>query len=494
MNTHVAVIQNEKAMQYPQQPPYSPIQLYPEYPFPQETLAEDTTDPLAGIVYQMVRDLLIKLRLDAEHIDTPQWNPFRKFVQPGGTILVKPNLVRHYHSSGGDIQSVITHGAIIRPVIDYAYLAVGKEGNIIVGDAPIQDADFTEVIRRSGLDHVINFYKNRNIVVQLIDFRSSQILYPDNKRFKAVRKSLPGDPLGNAVVDLGSKSWLCPIADGYKRYRVTCYDPREMATHHNLVKNEYLIARSALEADLVINIPKMKTHRKVGITACLKNLVGINANKDWLPHHRIGPSDEGGDEYCHRDVLKSIMGIVLDLENVRSERLAKVICHRTNQVLRIVGKLTRRDPYTEGSWYGNDTAWRMALDLNRLLVYASKNGTMQASPQRKIFSIVDGIIGGDGEGPLEPESRPVGVVLGGNCPVAVDAVIARLMGFDFKKIPLIRNAFFDADYPLFHGEPGDISVVSNVHRWEGIDLEKGSDNLAFKPPAGWRHYIELGDK
>src|SRR5690606_2650770 len=48
---------------------------------------------------------------------------------------------------------------------------------------------------------------------------------------------------------------------------------------------------------LVINLPKLKTHKKTGVTLSLKNLVGINGDKNWLPHHSLGSVGEGGDEF-----------------------------------------------------------------------------------------------------------------------------------------------------------------------------------------------------
>jgi hypothetical protein len=35
----------------------------------------------------------------------------------------------------------------------------------------------------------------------------------------------------------------------------------------------------------------------VGMTCALKNLVGINANKNWLPHHTEGTPEQGGDQF-----------------------------------------------------------------------------------------------------------------------------------------------------------------------------------------------------
>ena len=104
-------------------------------------------------------------------------------------------------------------------------------------------------------------------------------------------------------------------------------------------------------------------------------------------------------------------------------------------------RYTAADPYLEGSWYGNDTLWRTVLDLNRLLIYADREGKMTEVPQRRCLTIVDGIIAGEGEGPMEPDARPCGVLVGGENPAAVDVVLATMVGFGYKRIPLIARAF-----------------------------------------------------
>jgi uncharacterized protein (DUF362 family) len=66
------------------------------------------------------------------------------------------------------------------------------------------------------------------------------------------------------------------------------YDPGPTTSHHRGGRNEYLLSETVLRADLVVNLPKLKTHKKTGVTLALKNLVGINGDKNWLPHHRDG--------------------------------------------------------------------------------------------------------------------------------------------------------------------------------------------------------------
>ena len=55
---------------------------------------------------------------------------------------------------------------------------------------------------------------------------------------------------------------------------------------------------------------------------------------------------------------------------------------------------TTTDRIRSGNWHGNDTTWRMVLDLNRALRYGDGVGVLHDEPQRRYFSVVDGIIAG----------------------------------------------------------------------------------------------------
>lgn len=56
------------------------------------------------------------------------------------------------------------------------------------------------------------------------------------------------------------------------------------------------------------------------------------------------------------------------------------------------------------------------------------------------FNIVDGIVGMEGNGPIQGEAKPVGVVVFGTDPVAVDATCARLMSIDPWKVGYLAAA------------------------------------------------------
>ena len=480
--TMVTVVYNSDAT-YPSEPPFHPSEAYPEYPFGE--LSEDT-----NWVYSMVRDFFRLHGLDSENYGMPHWNPLRDLIHPGDTVLIKPNLVKHNNDFGYDVRSVFTHGSVIRAVLDYVYIALNHTGVIIIGDAPLQSCNFSLLCQINGLDKIKAFYDTKELSFDLVDFRLERAI-TTSKGWIINKSKEVGDTRGYTVVDWGQESMLMPISDGFNRYRVTNYDPSLMSKHHNQEKNEYIIANSVVYSDVVINLPKMKTHRKAGLTAALKNLVGINGHKDWLPHHRTGSIEEGGDEYQHKNFMKRLSVSLTEREDVTEHLMKKITLRITRGVIRKTARLTAKDWYFEGSWYGNDTIWRTVLDLNRTLFYLNQDGQIQDTIQRRLLTLVDGIIAGEEEGPLEPTPKKCGLLIGGENPVAVDVVIARLMGFDYRKIPLIRESFGDFSYPLANFRPDDISVVSNSERWKGFDLTDNLNHLAFKPSRGWQGHIEL---
>jgi len=126
------------------------------------------------------------------------------------------------------------------------------------------------VITINGVKEIVDFYKNIGVIIKIIDFRKERAITDSSGRIKGIKK-LNGDPRGYTVVDLGKDSILYEIINGYKKIRVTNYDPNLMKEHHNPEKNEYLIPNTILQVDVIINLPKPKTHRKAGITGAMKN-------------------------------------------------------------------------------------------------------------------------------------------------------------------------------------------------------------------------------
>jgi uncharacterized protein (DUF362 family) len=475
-------------MGYPAKPPFSPSEIPPEYPFDACAAATE-----ANHAYEGARDALRLLNLDAKHYGQKEWNPLGEVICPGNTVVLKPNFVRDFRETqSGHEDCLITHGAILRAALDYVYIALRGEGRIIIADAPQNDADFDAIRRIAGLNEIQEFYRQHaNFDVEVYDLRPEKARKIDGVIVGHDR--LPGDPAGYVKVDLGRQSAFCEISHLCHRLYGAEYDSAELRAHHHDDVHEYLVSQTVMDADCVINLPKLKTHKKTGITVCMKNLVGVNGNKNWLPHHREGTPSQDGDQFAddgliHRIERKVMVGfrrLFPMLGPVRGV-LAKPLLTLGR---RVFGD-TNTDTIRSGNWYGNDTTWRMVLDLNRVLLYADRNGRLQDHPARRMFCIVDGIVGGEGNGPLDPRPKPAGMVLAGANSVAVDLASARLMGFDYRRLPVLCRSLTDHPLPLSAFGYNDVICRSNAPRFD--QPLKGFDgtSLAFAPHFGWQSHIE----
>ena len=126
---------------------------------------------------------------------------------------------------------------------------------------------------------------------------------------------------------------------------------------------QFYLAKAVAEADVLIDMPKMKTHHWVGVTLCLKNLFGV------LP----------GIYYGWPKNLLHYRGIE-----------------------------------------------RSILDLARTV--------------NVHYSIIDGVVGMEGDGPIMGRAKPVGALVLSPFPLAADSTAARMMGFDPGKIPYLAQA------------------------------------------------------
>ena len=238
-------------------------------------------------VFDLVRQAFVDLRLDADHHGSPAWNPLGTFIQPGQTVLLKPNWVRHSNPIDPSIDSLVTHSAVIRAVLEYVLIALQERGSVVLADAPLQSCDFEQLVTRNRARELLEVLSQEHpqIAFRLIDLRRTVF------KERTLKESLRGDVFqtsgagaddGYTLVKLDEQSLLTDLDDRFERFRVTQYDPTLMLQHHNREVNEYLIGNPLLQADVIVNLPKMKTHVKAGITGALKNLIGINGHKGVL--------------------------------------------------------------------------------------------------------------------------------------------------------------------------------------------------------------------
>lgn len=477
---------------YPTEKPYHPSSLFLEYPFDQTALSNTKNE-----VYDMIRDLFNLMKLDNENCGTSNWNPLRSIIKPGDKVLLKPNMVLHELQKGQQ-DILTTHGSIIRAVVDYVFIALNGKGSIIIADAPVQSCDFEKVVENLGLMEIVKFYKkNKNFEIKVIDFRQEQISKTEQIYIK-LEKKLVGDPLGYTAIDLKERSSFKNV-EANKEFIITNYNPRIVSEHHNEKTHQYLIPNTVLDADVIFNLPKPKTHRKAGMTACLKNMVGISGNKAWLPHHSFGSKSENGDEYLNKNIFKRVSSRLIIKRDLAAKKNHLLIAKFYNFLReinsRIFEKFKKSDSYSEGSWWGNDTIWRTIHDLNKIVIFADKEGKLHNKPQRIIISLADMIVSGEKEGPLHPFPKNVGMLIASFNSLAMDTVIATIMGFDYKKIPSISNGFGEIDFPFRIYSPKNIKIISNnLKNSKSIDNFTYKESFKFIPSDGWKNHIEIDNR
>jgi uncharacterized protein (DUF362 family) len=160
------------------------------------------------------------------------------------------------------------------------------------------------------------------------------------------------------------------LGDVLRHYRVPFVDlnqdePVKRPNLGRLTKLDFLyLARTIDTADVLISLPKLKTHHWVGATLSLKNLFGT------MPG----------------------------------------ICY---------------------GWPKNELHWR-GIE-NSIIDIA-----LTRAPD---LAIVDGIIGMEGDGPLNGTAKPVGALIMGRDPLAVDATCCRLMQLDPEQMPYLMMGY-----------------------------------------------------
>lgn len=404
---------------------------------------------LKGLIKQVVTPVMAALELE------------------GKRVLLKPNWVKHNRISSDEL-CMRTHDNFLLAALEVVLEM--KPQSVLIGDAPIQGCYWDKIISASFKEEVLRLAAHYRIPISIKDFR--RVTFDPSRN----NLSLERNPLSEYVItDLGKESFLEPITRGDQQlFRVTNYNPDRFVESHAPGIHKYCITKSLYEADVVISLPKVKTHQKAGITAALKNIVGLNGDKDFLPHHRLGGTGFGGDCYPGSNRLRYWSELAMDFANRRQGRLLFWAGQKTSSLLWRLS-FPGEEHHLAAGWHGNDTTWRMVLDLNKIILYGLPDGTIASTPQRQLFSLCDGIVGGQGDGPLKPDPLPLGVVSFTNHSALNDAAMATLMGFDVERIPMLNTAL--AEFP----SGSEVWFDGNLLPWQA--LHKFS--IPTAPPPGW---------
>lgn len=467
---------------------YNPDSAYPEYIWRSSDISMGKNN-----IYEMVRNSLIGLQMDAENFNTKNWNPLGELIKKGNTVVIKPNWVMHYNKNKRiteyKLECLITHPSVVRAVTDYCLIALNGTGKIIIGDSPMQGCDLDMLIEISGYKDLFSFYNQKSIDIHPTDFRQYSTLVDKNKVIHGRNYNYNE----GVEVELGLESRLYSNNSEIKKYKVSDYNEKITNKFHYKEKHTYMINKDVLSADVVINICKPKCHRLTGITAAVKNIVGITYDKSSLPHRTVGSKQDGGDEYLNNSLIKKMIGSILDKKIIFEEQnklRLSLLMRNTYGLLYYFMKLVSKDNYLLGSWYGNDTIWRTVLDLYHILIYSDKNGSMHNTHQRRVFNFADMIISGERNGPVSPEPKKLGIIIAGYDAVMMDRIVCGIMGFDYTKVPSVYNAI--NDFRLIQKETGGYLINSNLSEFNNKRINELHFPLRwkFKPYDTWRGFIE----
>lgn len=416
-----------------------------------------------------------------------------EIVKSAKKVVIKPNWVREFHrEKPSDWDYIITHPGVISAVVNKTIELMPPGGKISIIDGPEFSASFEKILSYYPLNKWRVKAITKEIIMEIVDLRED--IWVDDGNVVIKRTKNQGDSRGNTQVNLKDKfSEFSEHKKSKKGYFGADSNIIETNEAHDGSNNLYRVSRTVIECDVFINLPKLKTHKKAGITCCLKNLVGINTYRNFLPHCSLGTKEEEGDQFFLSGIKQKIEGRfmpVIHQKILTIPFLAKCFSPLMSLGKRIFGN--NKQTIRGGAWYGNDTIWRMILDINKVLLYANPDGTLRPDclkNRKKYIGIVDAILCGEGNGPKIPDPKKVGYIIQGSNPATIDSVCATLMGFDLRKIPSIKNSFNIENYPITNLIPDDIAVEVDGLIYKLESLPSSLIN-PFIPNKGWIGNIE----
>lgn len=483
----VAISEDQSIKKYPSgRYGYSPSSVYPEYPWTDHIAKEENK------VYDLVRECIHNMGYDVERYGTPEWNPFGDFIQQGQTVLIKPNWVQNKNSNkkiNDQLNCLVTNPSVVRVVVDYVAIALKGNGRIIIADAPMQMCNLDEVFRIAGYNELFTFYKKQGLIFEVADLRKYHVEEVAHHVFSETKATENSEGI---KVDIGNLSLHAEKDKSNPQYKVSEYELSHTASYHHETNHTYEINKLPLEADVIINVPKPKTHRLAGMTAACKNIVGVICEKACLPHRIIGDKQHGGDAYLKKSFWKELMQKCDEKKTNSSNKgryTASKIWFFLQKATYVLGALTSGDKYRIGSWYGNDTIWRTTVDLNYIMLYADKKGVLQNKQQRTIVTIGDLIIAGQGEGPVGPCPKPLGLTMMANNNLLFDRIMCEIMGFDHRKFQILHHPT-SLNRMGYSGFEELNSEQVYFEKWMRVSDFKEKTDWHFKAHSCWEGYIE----
>lgn len=274
-----------------------------------------------------------------------------KFIKKGQKVLLKPNLLRGASTE----EAITTHPSVLKAM---ANLVKEIGGQPLIAESPgagitYSESSLKDVYEKCGLTDI---------------FEKKELNY-----------------------DIGIKDISYPKARLLKKFE---------------------IIKPAIEADVIINMPKIKTHSFTYLTCAVKNIFGLIPGRTKIVYHG-----------------------------------------------------TLKDP---------DNFSRMLLDISDFI--------------KPHLTIVDGIVGMDGDGPAAGNPKKIGLILAGENILAMDFAICKLINMKPEKVSYLRIAQQEGNCPKLIDE---IDILGdNFIKSMTIDFKLPSTYYGKEEISGIRPYLK----
>jgi uncharacterized protein (DUF362 family) len=407
--------------------------------YPSIRKLDSFTSEFSDVYWLVARALML---LNPDNIE----NPLGGLIKPGDTVVIKPNWSTQY-----EFPFPITHPSIVYPLVEFALKAGAAKVNIV--EAPMT------------LTRACGWYWSSAMTGA---FALAEQL--SKQHGGAEVNFIDGNDDDFVWVDVGEASELRDYDfaaldhDGHTGFGKDMFF--DVEDHKGYKPHQYrrglaAVARSYLESDVFINVPKLKVHGYTGITIALKNLMGLNVRSTLhkMPIDVIRAYEARSD---FKECLESPMRDIPHFDRVKIGDFSEQ---------------TQKKRYHTG--FGNDVLWRSLADLNKIIIYADSDGVMHKTPQRRCLSVVDGIVGIEKEGPVSGHIVHSKCVVAGRDPVCVDAVCAHLIGWNPQMLNLITNTAACTRLAIGNFENYIDSIV-------GETLNSPCFNQRYIPPITFR--------
>jgi uncharacterized protein (DUF362 family) len=284
----------------------------------------------------------------------------------------------------------------------------GKPSIVALGECPNYKVDLLACLRSLWQRAEMPEVRDKRVLIKpnLVDYLESYPVTTAPEMVGAVADLLFELGAREVIVGDGSafrrETWpiveangLATIlaARGLKFIDLNYDDPQSVPVRDKWLQRSpvFWLPRHVLNSDLIISLPKLKTHHWAGVSLSLKNLIGV------VPGSRYG-------------------------------------------------------------WPKN------IIHING--IPPSIIGLYQILPP--VISIIDGIIGMEGDGPLFGSPVPHGLLAVGRDPVSVDVTCTQLMGFSLESVPHLKLAAW--------------AGIGQAHRIEVRGVQRERLQRRYQPP------------